>query len=370
MSTRMMPGRFAVVCHVIASFACAASVAACYSPVSYPDGVFVEKVKYEKRVLFRGSNMNLVSDLQQGDFDRDGADEVLAVAGDGIHLLELDGREKRFTPFRSAERPWAVRAVTGMADGRLRFIGNLPNVGQTVLFDESGAVVWTAPGASYGEPIAADLDGDGRVEVVSPGGAGLDVRSLDGVSLREFTAAGRPLYFDCMDMDGDGRADVVAENFTDGRNRMAIFAGDGRPLAHWMSPQVFNRFGVVTGTGGTRPSLMVLSDGVEELVFFDVGGNVVRSLRAPWGNRLSRPRGMTMRVAGADAGFVCLGTSKGSRHHHITYVYGAGGDLVYADSAVDDANAVLALLAPQAGGGSPSFLVGSRNVIWKYVEKR
>jgi hypothetical protein len=345
-------------------------VAACYAPVSYPDGVLVEKVKYEKTVLFRGPNMNLVSDLRQGDFDHDGTDEILAVASDGIRLLGLEGKEKRFTPFRSAEGPWAVRAVTGNANGKLRFLGNLPNAHQTVLFDESGGVAWTSPGGSYQEPIAADLDGDGRVEIVSPGEASLDVRSLDGVSLRQITAAGRPLHFDCADMDGDGRADVVAENYTNGKNQMAVFSADGRPLAHWTSPHVFDRFGVVSLAGGARPSLMVLSDGVEELVFLDINGNALRSLKAPWGNRLSRPRGMPMPVAGSDAGFVCLGTSKGSRHHHITYVYGGAGDLVYADSAADDAEAVLALQGTAIGGGGQSFIVGSRNVIWKYTEKR
>ena len=201
-------------------------------------------------------------------------------------------------------------------------------------------VAWTAPGWSYQEAIAADLDGDGRVEIASPGAAGLDVRSLDGVSLRQITATGRPLHFDCADMDGDGRADVVAENYTNGKNQMAVFSADGRQLARWTSPHVFDRFGVV------------------------------RSLKAPWGNRLSRPRGMTMPVAGSDEGFLCLGTSKGSQHHHVTYVYGSGGDLVYADSADDDAEAVLALPRTPTGAGGQSFLVGGRNVIWKYTEKR
>jgi hypothetical protein len=116
-------------------------VVACYSPVSYPDGVLIEKVKYEKSVLFRGPNMNLVSDLRQGDFDKDGADEILAVASDGIHLLGPDGKEKRFAPFRSPEGPWAVRAVTGAADGKLRFLGNLPKAGQSFLVG-SRNVIW------------------------------------------------------------------------------------------------------------------------------------------------------------------------------------------------------------------------------------
>ena len=106
------------------------------------------------------------------------------------------------------------------------------------------------------------------------------------------------------------------------------------------------------------------------MIFFDTSGNITRSLKAPWGNHLSRPRGMAMPVAGSDAGFVCLGTSKGSNHHHITYVYGGDGDLVYADSADDNAEAVLALTRTPNAAGGQVFLVGSRNVIWKYEEKR
>ena len=72
-----------------------------------------------------------------------------------------------------------------------------------------------------------------------------------------------------------------------------------------------------------------------------------------------------MQVAN-DKGFVCLATSKGSNHQHIVYVYGADQQLVYADSTTDDAAALLALKS----AGSSAFLVGGRNVIWKYTEKR
>ena len=130
----------------------AAALAACYSRASYPDGVIVEAVKYEKAVFFRGSAMNLVSDLRQGDFDGDGADDILAVGADGAHILAPDGREKRYIGFRAPESPWAVRLVGRAADGKLRLLGNLPKARQTVLFDETGAVAWTAPGSSFGEP--------------------------------------------------------------------------------------------------------------------------------------------------------------------------------------------------------------------------
>jgi hypothetical protein len=132
---------------------------------------------------------------------------------------------------------------------------------------------------------------------------------------------------------------------------------------------VFTRFSLVTPPGGTRLELMVLSDSVGELVFLDMQGKVTRTFSAPWGNKLSQARGMALQVAGNAKGFVSLGTSKGSRHHHITYVYNARGELVYADSADDDAQAVLALTGAP-GGSAGSFLVGSRNVIWKYTERR
>jgi len=346
-----------------------AALGACYSSVSYPDGVIIDTVKYEKAVYFRGSAMNLVFDLRQGDFDGDGTDDILAVGEDGAHILALDGREKRFIAFRAPEPPWAVGLLAGSGDGKLRFLGNLPKAAQTVLIDETGAVAWKAPGSYYGAPVAADLDGDGRAEILSPTAAGIDVRRADGTPVRQFTAAGKPLQFDAADIDGDGRAEIVTGNWENSRNQIAVFSADGRQLATWTSPHVFNRFSFVTPPGGTRPELMVLSDSVGELVFLDMQGKVTRTYSAPWGNKLSQSRGMALQVAGNARGFVSLGTSKGSRHHHITYVYNARGELVYADSADDDAQAVLALTGAP-GGSTSAFLVGSRNVIWKYAERR
>jgi len=366
MSPRRSPTRIA---YCAISAVCLAGVAACYLPVSYPDGVIVDTVKYEKAAFFRGPAMNLVFDLRQGDFDGDGADDILAVGEDGAHILALDGRERRFIAFRAPEPPWAVGLLAGSGDGKLRFLGNLPKAAQTVLLDETGAVAWKAPDSYFGAPVAADLDGDGRAEILSPTADGIDVRGADGALVRPFTAAGKPLQLDAADMDGDGRADIVTGNWENSRNQIAIFSADGRQLSKWTSPLVFNRFSLVTPPGGTRPELMVLSDSVGELVFLDMQGKVTRTFSAPWGNKLSQARGMALQVAGNARGFVSLGTSKGSRHHHITYVYNARGELVYADSADDDAQAVLALTGAP-GGSAGSFLVGSRNVIWKYAEKR
>jgi hypothetical protein len=196
---------------------CIAGLAACYSSVSYPDGVIVDAVKYEKAAFFRGPAMNLVFDLRQGDFDGDGADDILAVGEDGAHILAVDGREKRLIAFRAPEPPWAVRLLAGSGDGKLRFLGNLPKAAQTVLLDHTGAMAWKAPGSYYGTPVAADLDGDGRAKILSPTDRGIDVRSADGAMVRQFTAAGKPLQFDATDIDGDGRAEVVTGNWESSR---------------------------------------------------------------------------------------------------------------------------------------------------------
>ena len=341
---------------------------ACSWPPWYPSGVLVEKVRFEKTEFFRGPGMNLVSDLREGDFDGDGAVEIAAVAEDGAHLLAPDGREKRFVPFQAPERPFAVRLVPGAGDGRPRYVGTLPVSGKTVLFDATGAIAWRGPGRYFGEPVAADMNGDGTPEVVVSTGNGLEVLALDGASIGRVEAAGTPLHFDCADVDGDGRADVVTEDWVDGRNRMAVvFSGEGRSPARWPSPRVFNRFTFARRTGDAQPSVLVLSDSPAELVFLDGAGGIVRRLEAPGANYLSRPHGMPMRVAGSDKGFVCLGDTTGSRHHHIAYVYNAADQLVYADSADQNAGAVLAM---SGGGGTGAFLVGSRNVIWKYAEAR
>src|ERR1700674_5190725 len=133
----------------LASGICLLAVLQAGCSVSYPQGVLVDQIHYDKTVFAQAPNMNIVSDLRQGDFDGDGANEILAVDREGIHLLELDGKEKRFTPFRSPESPYAVKVVDSGPDGKRRFLASLPNAAKTVLFDESGAIVWTVAGGSY-----------------------------------------------------------------------------------------------------------------------------------------------------------------------------------------------------------------------------
>jgi hypothetical protein len=332
--------------------------------VSYPNGLLVDEVHFDKEVFAKASNMNLVSDLRQRDFDRDGTDDILAVASDGIHLLGMDGREKRLTRFQASEPPFAVKMVDGAANGRPLFLGNLPMAGKTVVFDDAGAIMWSASGSSFDDPVAADLEGDGRPEVIARNATGLAVLNLDGTLVRQLPGAGNPLFYGAADMDGDGKSEILTEVNNNGKNEISIFSGAGDSLGHWTSPHAFYRFGVARASGVDHPTVMALNDDAEDLLFLDRAGKLVQSLAAPWGNHLATPRGEAMPV-GKTAGFVCLATSRGSNHHHVVYVYKGDQQLVYADSVPDDADALLVM----NGASSQSFLVGSRNVIWKYTAK-
>jgi hypothetical protein len=324
---------------------------------SYPSGVLIDQIHYDKTVLVEDARMNLVSDLRQGDFDGDGVREILAVASDGIHVLSLDGKEKVRIPFQSTEAPFAVKMVEYA--GKRHFLGNLPNSGKTALFDQAGALEWSVPGTGYDDPVAADLDGDGRPEVIAATASGLVALNLDGTILRNLTEAGKPLFYNALDMNGDRRADTIIEP-ANGKNEISIFSDGGVLLQKWTSPHPFYRFGLAPWRE-EGPVVMGLSDDAEELLLWNARGEQIQALKAPLANRLATPRGGSIHVLGGP-GFVCLATSRGSNHQHVVYVYGADQKLGYADSEADDADSFLVL----GGDGPSSFLVGGRNKIWKY----
>jgi hypothetical protein len=353
---------------VLIGFALLSLQVSCSATRSYPQGVLVDAVHFTRTVLYHADGMNLISELRIGDFDHDGTSDILAIGSDGIHLLALDGKEKRFTRFQSSEAPWAVISVPDPT-GAHAFVGNLPNQAQTVMFDESGRQVWSIAGGNYDQPVVGAFDGEGRQAIVARSkNAGLQLISLEGKPIRTWGSAVIPFFYSAADMTGDGHADLVGEDAAGGKNEIFIASGDGGRMTRWTSPHQFYKFFLARLPGRTSPSVMFHSNDADELVFLDATGAVVKTLSAPWGTKLAIPHGFPMAVSGKDGGFVCLASSKGSNHQHMVYVYGSDDQLVYLDSVADDATSLLVATPEATGSPAPFFLIGGRNTIWKYVQ--
>jgi len=164
----------------------------------------------------------VASSIFVGDLDRSGRMNLLGVTrGGGMFCLErhetgtgwriLWERSGQF--FGGALRDGILVDLDG--NGALDWVSTLPNrKGHTIvaLSCVNGAILWTRAHDSPSIPAAADLDGDGAVEVVLDAGKGrlivLDGRT--GALRQRFTVgAGRLGSATLADVTGDGRPEIL-----------------------------------------------------------------------------------------------------------------------------------------------------------------
>jgi FG-GAP-like repeat/EF hand len=139
--------------------------------------------------------------MRCADVDGDGDTELLIRGANGIQVFSFDSAQKTWTPA-------AGNAASSAANG-------------PPLSDSAG---WSDP-AYYSTIQLADVDGDGRPELVGSGPGGIYVFRYESGAwgpneatepngpLLESVAWKSALYFPtitCADVDGDGRAEVVA----------------------------------------------------------------------------------------------------------------------------------------------------------------
>jgi hypothetical protein len=83
----------------------------------------------------------------------------------------------------------------------------------------------------YGNPGLADLDADGRDEVIIRGGAGIEIYGVDGKSLLSSPIPAD--NFALGDLNSDKRAEIVGDGVS---ALVAAFGADGRPLPGFVPP--------------------------------------------------------------------------------------------------------------------------------------
>jgi len=210
-----------------------------------------------------------------GDVDGDGLDEVvlgLGPGGDGwIAVLDdaahnyalLKWIQVKWTAYNTA-RGEVFPAVADLdGDGKAEIVAGLGTggAGWIEIFDDAAAgyahvawkqVAWAAYNAGDGSthPAAADIDGDGKAEIVlglGPGGAGwLEVlddaangyrhKSWFQVKWTAYNTANGTTYPAAGDVDGDGKAEVVVGLGTGGQGWAEVFDDAVANHAHkaWM----------------------------------------------------------------------------------------------------------------------------------------
>ena len=176
-------------------------------------GSFVESGSFE--VPFRSRKPSTA------DLDGDGHQDVVLMHDDGT--LVIRGGAAGFRPYMAAIPFSSAQTLAGIdleGDGQWELLAGETNPPGAVLIRRSAAGVWeSAPISSDGVGFieTADLNGDGRTDVLADARNGLQVFYNDGhggLVMPPSIVPGRGGYYTeapmvVLDMDGDGRPDVV-----------------------------------------------------------------------------------------------------------------------------------------------------------------
>src|SRR5262249_45562082 len=130
------------------------------------------------------------------DIDADGAKEILVALGELVHAFRPDGTEKPGWPVQLTADSAAALAESGPSaadldgDGLLEVVASRGDRLHVLHHDGTPVAGWPRdfPGLDGGDVTLADLDGDRRPELVFASARGLEAVRVDGSSITGFPA--------------------------------------------------------------------------------------------------------------------------------------------------------------------------------------
>lgn len=171
------------------------------------------------------------SGLALTDVDDDGFPDLVASGPDGGSLIAASGPQVLWTG--DGQAPWPAVAGDLDADGRDELVVADAS-GQIYVHGTTGSRLLAVLRAPVAPPALGDVDGDGRLEVVVVSAEAVQVLRANGLPQAGFPAAA-PAQYELgplvagpvlADLDGDGRQEVVV-----GADRgVMAFASDGTSL--------------------------------------------------------------------------------------------------------------------------------------------
>jgi hypothetical protein len=326
--------------------------------------VFLYAPNREEPLFAAGIEAPVRSGLVAGDFDDDGAVELLVAGQSTLHELEWTGTGFRRTwthalRFNTTEPPTALAAanVDGV-DGHEIFVGQGPYLMKLDGVDRRPLAMAGSgtPGDVIRDIEIADVDADGRLDVVM-----IETRyGSDGptasAAVRIFGANAMGPFFDYPIYEGS----AVAVGDVDGDAGLEIVTNSGHVFDvfdwfnHWRYPEPFGRDIAVGDLDG---------DGVDEIVG-SVGDGSVRAYDG-------RTRAATWTIANANTDAVVIADVVGDANAEVLIGDGDGGSglvKVYRQTSLGGVELIDGISA--IGNDVPAIATGDvdndgdRDIVW------
>lgn len=225
------------------------------------------------------------------DLDQDELDEII-VAGPKLVVLQHDG-----TVRWQAELPQTASAVVGNIIGDAApEVAAVAGNGQVTAFTGDGRELFRGQaGPRCQIPVLADLDGDGLLEIVVAGEKGIAAFSGQGKLLWQSALAGEPMYAPAAaDLDQDGKEEVINYCRTDSQGFLQAFSGSGTLLWQTVVSREPDWSPIVAAMeADQRPCVIAQDVDPRRLAIFNGQGELLRYL-ATTGRALQTPVVMDM----------------------------------------------------------------------------
>jgi hypothetical protein len=229
-----------------------------------------------------------------------------------------------------------------------------------------GRSVVELKGDNYKPAFIADVLGDSRPEIITIVDDSIVVYGTSGSLLNRIPTKHASPFAAVCHGDSDDKKDIVVQILGRGlSNKIVCFAASGEVLASWVPPFRFYSFSVVDWLGSQSCLLHAISG---QFVVSRLGGERVATLDAPFNLELLKAEGQWISDNGHPSRFVAIASSKANSQRYWICVYSAEGELLYSAERKGMFSCLYVEQDARTSGGIPTFYVGERNRIMKFME--